>query len=90
MKVKILDCTLRDGGYYNLWKFTTSQINQYLDKLHKSRIDIIELGFRFLEKNSNFGQLAFSDEKFLKKLNLKKKNVEYSIMLQFRFFKNKK
>lgn len=73
MKIKILDCTLRDGGYYNLWKFTPSQINQYLDKLHKSRIDIIELGFRFLEKNSNFGQLAFSDEKFLKKLKLKKK-----------------
>ena len=29
-KVKILDCTLRDGGYYNNWSFNKKFINNYL------------------------------------------------------------
>ena len=50
MKYKILDCTLRDGGYYNLWKFSSAQIKEYLDKIHESKVDIVEIGFRFLKK----------------------------------------
>ena len=26
----ILDCTLRDGGYYNNWDFSKDLVNQYL------------------------------------------------------------
>jgi 4-hydroxy 2-oxovalerate aldolase len=81
MKYKILDCTLRDGGYYNLWKFSPNQISEYLDKLHQSKIDIIEIGFRFLKTNSKYGHLAYSKESFLNKLQLKKKNIEYAVML---------
>ena len=46
MKLKVLDCTLRDGGYYNNWKFSKSQILEYLDSIHQSNIDFIEIGFR--------------------------------------------
>lgn len=81
MKIKLLDCTLRDGGYYNLWKFSKTQINEYLEKIHKSKIDIVELGFRFLKKNNKYGPLAFSEESFLKKIKLNNKNVKYAIML---------
>ena len=81
MKYKILDCTLRDGGYYNLWKFSSAQIKEYLDKIHESKVDIVEIGFRFLKKNSDYGQLAFCDEKFLKKLKFKTQDVEYAVML---------
>ena len=28
--MKILDCTLRDGGYYNNWKFDKKFVNNYL------------------------------------------------------------
>ncbi len=28
MNIKILDCTLRDGGYINNWKFSQSQISK--------------------------------------------------------------
>ena len=29
-KIKILDCTLRDGGYYNNWDFSNDLVNDYL------------------------------------------------------------
>ena len=44
--MKILDCTLRDGGYYNQWDFDTDLVNQYLIAMENSGIDIVELGFR--------------------------------------------
>lgn len=45
MKIKILDCTLRDGGYINDWDFKDYQINKILNSLKNSNIDIIECGY---------------------------------------------
>ena len=45
MNIKILDCTLRDGGYVNNWGFSQSQISKIVSALGKSNIDIIELGY---------------------------------------------
>lgn len=44
-KIKILDCTLRDGGYINNWEFSQSQFSKIVSSLEKSSIDIIELGY---------------------------------------------
>ena len=44
--VKILDCTLRDGGYYNNWDFSTNLSKNYLNVLSKTSVDVIEIGFR--------------------------------------------
>ena len=43
--IKILDCTLRDGGYVNLWNFGLDNIKKILNNLASSNIDIIECGF---------------------------------------------
>jgi len=45
MKIKILDCTLRDGGYINSWNFSDKEIISILDALQKANIDIIECGY---------------------------------------------
>lgn len=45
MSVQILDCTLRDGGYINDWRFGNSCIHSIAQKLGDARIDIIECGF---------------------------------------------
>ncbi len=53
-RVKILDCTLRDGGYINNWNFGKRGIKDIIDNLEKSQIDIIECGFiRNEEYNDN-------------------------------------
>ncbi len=43
--IKILDCTLRDGGYVNNWNFGFDNIKEIYDGLKKSKIDFIELGY---------------------------------------------
>ena len=43
--IKLLDCTLRDGGYINNWRFGEQTIRHILKRLSLSNIDIIECGF---------------------------------------------
>lgn len=44
-KIHVLDCTLRDGGYCNQWKFGADNIKKMIDGLVKANIDIIECGY---------------------------------------------
>ena len=43
--IKMLDCTLRDGGYVNDWNFGEDNIRNIISLLNKSGIDFIETGF---------------------------------------------
>lgn len=43
--LKVLDCTLRDGGYCNEWRFGASNAWQIVRRLAEAQIDIIECGF---------------------------------------------
>ena len=43
--IKILDCTLRDGGYINDFNFGKAGIKKIISQLTISGIDIIECGF---------------------------------------------
>ena len=45
MKISVLDCTLRDGGYVNSFHFGASTIHRVANKLCEANIDIIECGF---------------------------------------------
>ncbi len=42
---KILDCTLRDGGYVNNWAFGAKTIKKLLKGLSDSNVDVVECGF---------------------------------------------
>lgn len=43
--IKILDCTLRDGGYVNDWRFGYSNLISVFERLVEAEVDIIEIGF---------------------------------------------
>ncbi len=43
--IKLLDCTLRDGGYINGWKWGKNTAKDIIHNLTKARIDIVEVGF---------------------------------------------
>ena len=43
--MKLLDCTLRDGGYINDWEFGNDSIINIFERLVSAEIDIIEIGF---------------------------------------------
>ena len=54
-KINILDCTLRDGGYYNNWNFSTNLVEKYLAAVVKLPIDIVEVGYVSDSKKDNYG-----------------------------------
>lgn len=43
--IKLLDCTLRDGGYINDWNFGYHTIRSIIRQLVESQVDYVELGF---------------------------------------------
>ena len=69
-KYILLDCTLRDGGYYNNWDFNEINIQKYLNLINKTPIKYVELGFRFGEKLKLKGKTAYTDEKLLNHLSI--------------------
>ena len=66
----LLDCTLRDGGYYNNWDFEPSLIQDYLDAMESLKIDFVEIGFRSLKNESFNGGVAYSSDSFLNNFDI--------------------
>lgn len=44
-EIKLLDCTLRDGGYLNDWEFGYANLISTFERLVNSNSEIIEIGF---------------------------------------------
>ena len=44
-KIKLLDCTIRDGGYVNDWKFTKDQVRECYKACSISGVDYMEIGY---------------------------------------------
>ena len=82
----LLDCTLRDGGYYNNWVFSKNTVQDYINKISKSGVKIVELAFRF-KKINKFGEFGHLTENKIKKLKLPN-NLEYAIMINSKEFIN--
>lgn len=51
--IKVLDCTLRDGGYCNSWLFGKENISKIIKYLVESNVEIIECGFITQKSDSN-------------------------------------
>lgn len=68
--ITFLDCTLRDGGYYNAWDFSIELINEYLVAMQAAGVDAVELGFRTLKSSGFQGPCAFTTDDFIRSLNL--------------------
>lgn len=69
--LKIIDCTFRDGGYYNQWDFDPKTTQRYLHSINAAGIDYIEIGFRAFSSDANYaGPFAYSPEWYLKHFEL--------------------
>ena len=52
--VNILDCTLRDGGYYTNWNFDTQMVKGLISSLDRSGVSVIELGYKSPVKGGKY------------------------------------
>lgn len=76
--VKILDCTLRDGGYINNWEFGENTIKAIISKLIQSKVDIIECGFLINKHfNNNFSRF----DSISKPLSVIGENIKKSLFV---------
>jgi 4-hydroxy 2-oxovalerate aldolase len=67
--VRILDCTIRDGGLMNDWAFDKPMVKDVFDGLAKAGVDYVELGYRVDKKQfspDEFGPWRFCDEEDLR------------------------
>lgn len=70
MSLHVLDCTFRDGGYYNDWDFPLSVVNTYLQAMKAANVDVVELGFRFLANKGFKGAAAYITDDYLHSLDI--------------------
>ncbi len=68
--MNLLDCTLRDGGYYNAWDFSYELVNQYLEAMQAAGVGVVELGFRTLKNEGFLGPCAFTTDDFVRSLTI--------------------
>lgn len=79
--VKLLDCTLRDGGYINNWEFGNKNIYAICERLISANIDIVEVGF-MTDLFHEEGQSLYNNENELRKVIPKMKgNTRYAAMI---------
>lgn len=89
--IKILDCSLRDGGHINKSKFGYHNIKNFISKLATSNIDIIEMGFledAVFDENVAIYPNIESAEEFLKNIDTKESTI--SLLIQVDKFNIKK
>ena len=68
-QLKVIDCTLRDGGYQNNWQFSNDFISDYLRVMDRVNVSGVEVGLRSKINQGKTGPLGVSDPNFLAKLN---------------------
>ena len=68
--IKNLDCTVRDGGYINNWRFNEKFINEYCSILNITNIDYVEIGF--INKTNNYKNKIVGEHRNLNEETIKK------------------
>ena len=79
-EIKILDCTFRDGGYYNAWDFPSDIVQQYIYAMSSVGVDVVELGFRFLTGKGYKGPCGYTTDEYLKSFEIPR-SLGVSVMI---------
>ncbi len=84
-EIKVLDCTIRDGGLMNNHKFTDDFVRNVYTAVNQAGVDYIEMGYKADESQfdrSEFGPMKFCTENDLNRLlgDLEKK-CKISVMV---------
>ena len=66
--MKILDCTLRDGGYYTNWDFNSPIVDSYIKAMNELPIDYLEVGYRNNPSKAYLGKFGYTPVSVLKHL----------------------
>ena len=79
--IEILDCTLRDGGYYTNWDFNESLTANYFKAMESLPVSYIEIGYRSLAHETYEGEYNFCPNYLLKEVRRLMPSKKIGIML---------
>ncbi len=80
LKINLIDCTLRDGGYYNNWDFSINLVNEYLKTMSKIGVEYVELGFRSFQSESFKGSNWYTTDNYINNLKIPS-NLKIAVMV---------
>lgn len=66
--LRILDCTLRDGGYYTDWDFDSITVDAYINAMNQLPIDYLEVGYRNNPEKEYLGKFGYTPVSVLQHL----------------------
>jgi 4-hydroxy 2-oxovalerate aldolase len=76
-----IDCTLRDGGYYNNWDFSLDLANDYLQAMSAIGVDYVELGLRTFDIAKIYkGPFAYTSDLLIRTLRVPKE-IKIGVMV---------
>lgn len=78
--MKILDCTIRDGGYYNDWDFDDSVVDSYIEATNQLPFEFLEIGYRSKKLKGYLGKYFYCPVGLLKEFK-EKSNKKLAIIL---------
>lgn len=81
--IKILDCTLRDGGYLNDWKFGEGNIESIISDLSDAGIDYVECGFLSDKVSYNPACSLYNSTDSVKPLIKTGSKTKYTLMVNY-------
>ena len=70
-EIRVVDCTIRDGGLMNDWNFSDEMVRDVYQCLSEAGVDYMEIGYRAskrLYSPEEFGPWRFCDEDRLRKV----------------------
>ena len=85
MKLELLDCTLRDGGYINDWEFGHDTLVNVFERVCSSGVEFIELGFFDERRSFDINRSIMPDTADMEKIygGLPKGNTKLVGMIDF-------
>lgn len=85
MKLELLDCTLRDGGYINDWNFGQDTLVNVFERTTASGVEFIELGFLDDRRVFDINRSIMPDTACMEKIygGLPKGNTKLMGMIDF-------
>ena len=80
-EVKLLDCTIRDGGYLNNWNFTDEEVIDMYRTVTESGFEYFEIGFRTNKRKlAKKGKWCYSTEDDINNIVKKYKGCKIAVM----------
>lgn len=85
MELQFLDCTLRDGGYYNNWDFDNEFVKNYFENIKKLPFNYVEIGYQNNKNESYKGKYFYCKEYLTKKIK-QQYAIKIAVMLDAKLF----